>query len=111
MKPRVGERPSLGHSPPPTPKTDDDARARMLARQRRQSRVRTQKRHADRETAILTGKALALTPDEYATLHGISVWTVYRRCDDGTLKHRKLGTGKRGGRILIYVNQSDGKAR
>jgi hypothetical protein len=83
----------------------------MLARQRRQSRVRTQKRRADRETAILTGKALALTPLEFATLHGISVWTVYRRCDDGTLKHRKLGKGRRGGRILIYVDQIGGAAR
>ncbi len=100
----------MGHSPPPTPKTDDDARARTLALQRRQSRVRTQKRRANRETAILTGKALTLTPDEYATLHGISVWTVYRRCDDGTLRHRKLAKGKRGGRILIYVDQPTGGA-
>jgi hypothetical protein len=82
----------------------------MLARQRKQSRARTVKRRVDRETAILTGKALALTPDEYATLHGISVWTAYRRVADGTLKAKKLGKGKRGGRVLIYVDQPAGGA-
>lgn len=100
----------MGHLPPTAPKNPDEARARALAKQRKQSRVRTQKRRANRETAILTGKALTLTPNEYATLHGISVWTVYRRCDDGTLRHRKLAKGKRGGRILIYVDQPIGGA-
>ena len=82
----------------------------MLARQRRLARERTQERRAAREVAVLTGKATALTPDEYATLHGLSVWTIYRRCNDGSLKHRKLGKGRRGGRILIDADQS-GAAR
>lgn len=83
----------------------DHSRAQALARQRRLSRDRTLKRRSAREAAILTGKAVALTPDEYATLHGVSVWTVYRRCNDGTLKHRKFAKGKRGGRILIDADQ------
>jgi hypothetical protein len=83
----------------------------MLARQRKQSRVRTQKRRANRETAMVSGKALTYTPDEFATLHGISVWTVYRRIADGSLKARKLSKGRRGGRILVFANQLDERAR
>lgn len=43
---------------------------------------------------------LAYTVEEVATMLGVSVATIYRAVDAGTLPHKRIGPAKRG-RILI----------
>ena len=77
----------------------DAARAQMLARQRRQARVRAEKMRTDRKLAVATGVAAFVSPREYAVSAGVHVMTVYRLVGDGRLRAKKIGKGKRGGRL------------
>jgi hypothetical protein len=83
----------------------DAARAQMLARQRRQARVRAEKMRTDRKLAVATGTAAFVSPREYAVSAGVNVMTVYRLVADGKVKAKKLGKGRRGGRLLIFADQ------
>jgi excisionase family DNA binding protein len=82
---------------------DLDARTRQIARQRARqlTRVRDRKLKADRAEAVQTGKAVFISPREAAVLTGMSLDTIYRMIADKRLTARKLGKGKRGGRLLI----------
>jgi excisionase family DNA binding protein len=89
----------------PTDNSDVSVRAQRLARQRKQARVRAERLKQDRKAAIKTGAAIYITPRETAVLTGLTLETIYRRVAAGALRAKKLGRGKRGGRLLIQRDQ------
>jgi hypothetical protein len=87
------------------PDTSDDSRARRLATQRRLARERAEKMRVRRKLAVATGAAAFLSPTEFALSAGLHVMIVYRMVAAEKIKAKKLGDGKRGGRLLIYADQ------
>jgi excisionase family DNA binding protein len=90
--------------PDTTDNSDIDTRVK-LARQRQLARDRADRLKADRKAAIRTGEALYVTVREAAVLTGLTTETIYRRVANGTLKAKKIGKGRRGGRLLIGRSQ------
>jgi hypothetical protein len=89
------------------PESEDlRAKARRLARQRKANRAFADKRRLARAQAVEAGKVLFISPTEYSIITGVHIATIYRMVGDGRLKAKKLGEGRRGGRVLIYADQA-----
>jgi hypothetical protein len=81
------------------------ARVKRLARQRKANRAFAKKRRLARAAAVENGKAVFISPIEYCIATGLHPATVYRRVASGEIRAKKIGKGKRGGRILIYADE------
>jgi excisionase family DNA binding protein len=88
----------------PTSISDTDdlrVRTRRLKR-RKQAHQRSEAAKARRQQTLAAGQAASVTVREFAQMHGVSEPTVRRRCADGTLRWRKLGS-----RVLIDAVQPE----
>jgi hypothetical protein len=72
------------------------------------ARAKAAKRKREAASAQPAALKTYISPTEFSRRSGVHLATVYRRVDDGTLKHRKLiGAGKRRGRLMIDASELD----